>query len=83
MVTRKRKRNWNAGLTREQHAAATRIAAEHIRAYYDERARRAFGLPGSIWEIGEDGKARLRVPTAREQVLLGPTTISNRENTSR
>ena len=49
------------------------IQAEHFRAFEDERARGTFGAaPGSIWEIGADGRAKLRVPNAREQVLKHP-----------
>jgi len=66
---KRRKRNWNAGLTREQQAIATRIQIEHVRAYDDERARGAFGAPGSIWEI-VNGALRLRVPTGTEQALM-------------
>jgi hypothetical protein len=42
---KRRKRNWNAGMTREQHARGE-IQIEHIRAFEDERARGAFGAPG-------------------------------------
>jgi hypothetical protein len=69
-MTNQRKRNWNAGLTLAQQAIARRIDAEHVRAFNDERARGAFGTPGSSWEI-IDGMARLRVPTGREQALAG------------
>jgi hypothetical protein len=68
-MTKRRKLNWNAGLTLVQRAIAERILGEHICAFNDERARGAFGTPGSIWEI-VDGRARLRVPTAREQALM-------------
>lgn len=74
----KRKRNWNAGMTREQHAEAQQLLDEHIRAFEDERARGAFGAPGSIWEIGADGRAKLRVPSAREQVLKHPLSSKQR-----
>lgn len=60
-MKKRRKRNWNAGLTLAQQAIARRIQTEHIRAFDDERARGVLGAPGSIWEI-VDGRARLRVP---------------------
>jgi len=69
-MTKRRKTNWNAGLTLAQQAIARRIQTEHVRAFYDERARGEFGAPSSIWEM-VDGRATLRVPTAREQVLAG------------
>ena len=59
-MTKRRKRNWNAGLTLVQQAIARRTQAEQIRAFEDERARGALGAPGSMWEI-VDGVARLRV----------------------
>jgi hypothetical protein len=65
-MSKRRKRNWNAGMTLEQQAIARDILREHIRAFEDERTRGAFGAPGSIWEIGADGRARLRVPNARD-----------------
>jgi hypothetical protein len=71
-------RNWNAGLTLEQRAEANRISDEHIRAFYDERERGAFGAPGSIWEIGADGGLKLRVPNARDQVLKLPPSSERR-----
>jgi hypothetical protein len=73
-----RKRNWSAGLTLEQRALAEAIQCQHIRAFYDERDRGAFGAPGSIWEISADGRAHLRVPSGRDQVLLLPQTSQRR-----
>jgi predicted transcriptional regulator len=71
-MSKRRKRNWYAGLTLEQAERARRIQEEHIRAWYDEQARGAFGKPGSTWEI-VDGRARLRGPNARELVVLNST----------
>jgi hypothetical protein len=47
-MSKRRKRNWYAGLM-EQAERARRIQEEHIRAWYDEQARGAFGKPGSTW----------------------------------
>jgi hypothetical protein len=63
-----RKRNWNAGLTRAQHALANKILGEQIRAYNEERAAGTLGLPGSMWEIRGDGLAKCRGPSVRELV---------------
>jgi hypothetical protein len=77
-MSKRRKRNWNAGMTLEQRAAAERIQMEHIRAFEDERVRGALGKPGSIWEIGSDGEVKLRVPNARDQVLKLPPSSERR-----
>jgi hypothetical protein len=63
--TKHRKRNWNAGLTKEQAEKARIIHTAYIEAYYDERARGAIGTPGSLWEIGPDGKATHSAPQRR------------------
>jgi hypothetical protein len=63
-----RKRNWNAGLTKAQHALATKILTEHMRAFDKEHADGTMGLPGSMWEIGSDGLAKCRAPSVRELV---------------
>ena len=73
---KQRKRNWNAGMTLAQQAIARRMDAEHIRAFYNKRARGAFGKPGSIWEIDADGRAKLRVPNGREQALRATTNVA-------
>lgn len=56
--TKRRKRNWNAGLTKAQHALAIKIGKARIDAFYKERADGTMGLPGSMWEIGSDGLGR-------------------------
>ena len=77
-MSKGRKRNWNAGLTLQQRAVANRILDEHMRAFEDEQARGVFGQPGSLWYIDTDGRAKLRVPNARDQVLKLPPSSERR-----
>ena len=63
-----RKQNWHAGMTKAQHALATKILREHIRAYYKESADGTMGQPGSMWFIGSDGLAKCRGPSIKEIV---------------
>jgi hypothetical protein len=67
-MTKKRKRNRNAGLTKAQTALANKILTERIHAYYAERASGTMGLPGSMWEICADGRANCRGAPVREIV---------------
>ena len=74
-TAKSRKQNWHAGMTRAQHALATKILREHVRAYYKESADGTMGQPGSMWFIGSDGLAKCRAPSVREIVKdWDPTT---------
>jgi hypothetical protein len=60
-----RQRNWNAGLTREQHRIASAIQTGHILAFEREHSAGTLGEPASVWEIGPDGLAQCRAPDCR------------------
>jgi hypothetical protein len=79
-VAKKRKRAWYAGLTLAQRAIANEIGNDHIRAFYDERARGVFGAPGSIWSIGDDGLATTRGPKPADIARALPHDFKLRRN---
>jgi len=55
------------------------IDIELIRAFEDERARGVLGQPGSMWDIGTDGMARLRAPNGKPRLVLLPLRSGARQ----
>jgi hypothetical protein len=72
---RKRKPNWNAGLTRAQKAIADQISGDQIIAFERERAAGSFGAPGSVWYIAPDGTAQFHGLTPKEFAIAAGSNV--------